>query len=209
MSHYPPHYHAETDETRLFDAIDAIRHATLLVPSAAGLQVAFTPFLLDRERRVLRGHVARRNPQAELFDGRAVDVIFHGPHAYISPRLNDNDDVPTWNYVNVHVTGVATRFDEDDVKWAFLRDMIRVMEGGNAQPYLDFYTDTLKKKLSGIVGVEIGIDRLQGRFKLGRNDPPDLQVKTFAMLRSETPPSLKAWLETLAPDARDLQQFRT
>ena len=71
--------------------------------------VAFTPFLLNRERRVLRGHIAERNPQTELLDGRDVDVIFHGPHAYISPQLNDNDDVPTWNYVNVHVTGKAMR----------------------------------------------------------------------------------------------------
>ncbi|HEX6930473.1 MAG TPA: FMN-binding negative transcriptional regulator, partial [Gammaproteobacteria bacterium] len=143
MSNYPPHYHTETDEQRIFDAIDAIRHATLLVPSPDGLQVAFTPFLLDRERRVLRGHVARRNPQAELFDGRGVDVIFHGPHAYISPRLNDNEDVPTWNYVNVHVSGPATRFDTDEMKWQFLCEMIAVMEKGNTRSYLNFYADTL------------------------------------------------------------------
>jgi transcriptional regulator len=201
MSHYPPRHHTETDETRILDAIDAIRHATLLVPSSAGLQVAFTPFLLDRERRVLRGHVARRNPQSELFDGRTVDAVFHGPHAYISPRLNDNADVPTWNYVNVHVTGPATLFDDAEEKWQFLCDMVRVMEKDNTQAYLDFYTDTLKKKLIGIVGVEIGIEKIQGRFKLGRNDPPGLQEKTFAALISETPPSLKSWLETLAPAA--------
>lgn len=200
MSHYPPHYHTEMDEARIFDAIDAIRHATLLVPSPDGLKVAFTPFLLDRERRVLRGHIARRNPQAELLDGRTVDVVFHGPHAYISPRLNDNDDVPTWNYVNVHVTGQATRVDDGDATWTLLCDLVRAMEGDNTQAYLDFYTDTLKKKQSGIVGVEIGIEKLQGRFKLGRNDPVELQMKTFAALRSETPPSLKSWLETLAPE---------
>jgi len=196
---YPPHYHTETDETRVFDAIDAIRHATLLVPSTNGLQVAFTPFLLDRERRVLRGHVAKRNPQSELFDGRNVDAIFHGPHAYISPKLNDNDDVPTWNYVNVHVTGPVIRIDGDDRKWQFLQDIVQVMEKDNTAAYFASQESRLRKMLSGITVMEIGIGKLQGRFKLGRNDPLELQKKTFAALRSETPASLDDWLQALAP----------
>lgn len=196
---YPPPYHTETDEENIFTAIDAIRHATLLVPSHTGLQVAFTPFLLDRERRVLRGHVAKRNPQSALFDGRTVDVIFHGPHAYISPQLNDNDDVPTWNYVNVHVTGTATRIDGDDNKWQFLLEMVRVMEKDNAQAYFASQGARLRQLLPGIVVLEIGIDAMRGRFKLGRNDPAELQHKTFAALQAETPPSLQTWLQTLAP----------
>lgn len=200
---YPPPYHTETDENRVFDAIDAIRHATVLLVDGEETHVAFTPFLLDRERRVLRGHIARRNPQASLLDGRRADVIFHGPHAYISPRLNDNDDVPTWNYVNVHVHGKVSGIDEADAKWQLLCELVQAMEGDNAPAYFDFYADTLKKKLNGIVGVEIGIDRCVGRFKLGRNDPLGLQRKTFAVLRGETPPSLRGWLEELAPAAGD------
>lgn len=201
MSAYPPSYHTETDEGRVFDAIDAIQHATLLVPSDNGLQVAFTPLLLDRERRVLRGHVAKRNPQSELFDRRMVDVIFHGPHTYISPQLNNNDDVPTWNYVNVHVTGRAQRIDGDENKWQFLQDVVGVMEKDNAGAYFASQEARLRKLLPGIVLLEIGIEKLTGRFKLGRNDPADLQHKTFAALTADTPPSLQTWLQTLAPSA--------
>lgn len=197
---YPPSYHTETDDARVFDAIDAIRQATLLVPAVdAGLHAAFTPFLLDRERRVLRGHVARRNPQAGLFDGRTVDVIFHGPHAYISPQLNDNDDVPTWNYVNVHVAGPAMRIEGDASKWHFLCDLVRVMEKDNADGYLAAQEPVLRRLLDGIVAFEVGIEKILGRFKLGRNDPPGLQERTFRALQSETPPSLQDWLRTLAP----------
>lgn len=196
---YPPPYHTETGEARLFAAIDAIRQATLLVPSDGGLLVAFTPFLLDRKRRVLRGHVARRNPQADLFDGREVEVIFHGPHAYISPQLNGNDDVPTWNYVNVHVTGRAVRVEDEAKTWQFLCDMIRAMEKGNTAAYLASQERKLRKLLNGIVALEVTLDRLRGRFKLGRNDPEPLQERTFQALRAETPPSLRAWLDTLAP----------
>ncbi|HEX6928524.1 MAG TPA: FMN-binding negative transcriptional regulator [Gammaproteobacteria bacterium] len=198
-ANYPPAYHTETDEARVYAAIEAIRHATLLVPSESGLAVAFTPFLLDRERRVLRGHVARRNPQSQLFDGRSVDAIFHGPHAYISPQLNDNDDVPTWNYVNVHVRGSATGIDDEARKWAVLVDLVQVMEKDNAAAYLHGQERRLRALLPGIVAVEIAIEKLQGRFKLGRNDPRELQAKTFSALQAETPPSLRDWLETLAP----------
>lgn len=196
---YPPPYHTESDEARVFDAIDAIRHATLLVQAGDDLLTSFTPFLLDRKRRVLRGHVARRNPQSDLFDGRKVDVVFHGPHAYISPQLNDNDDVPTWNYVNVHVTGTVVRIDDDAGKWKFLEDIVAVMERENTANYLASQEPRLRKMLSGITAMEVSLEKLQGRFKLGRNDPLELQEKTFAALQAETPPSLRPWLETLSP----------
>lgn len=199
MNRYPPDYHNETDESRLYAAINAIQHATLLVPGADGPLVSFTPFFPDRERRVLQGHVASHNPQAENLDGAHVDIIFHGPHAYISPLLNGNDDVPTWNYVNVHVTGIAKVIDDADQKWRMMRDFVAIMEGDNAAAYLDNYETRLRPMLRAIVVFEVNIEKLAGRFKLGRNDPSELQQKTFARLREETPPSLQAWLEELAP----------
>lgn len=196
---YPPPYHTETDAARLFDAIDAIRHATLLVPGEDGLLVSFTPFLPDRQRRVLLGHVAARNPQAAQLDAATVDVIFHGPHAYISPALNDNDDVPTWNYVNVHVRGSARVIRDPQACWQAMCRFVETMEGENASTYLAGYEGRLKPMMRAITVFELDIERLGGRFKLGRNDPPGLQEKTFDALRAETPPSLLAWLETLAP----------
>lgn len=198
---YPPRYHLELDENILFDAIEALRHATLVVMADNRNLVSFTPFLLDRERRVLRGHIARRNPQADCLDGRRVDAIFHGPHAYISPRLNGNDDVPTWNYVNVHVAGRAQAITDEARSWQLLRDMIETFEGANTDAYLAGYGDRLRRLLPGIQAFEIAIDETNGRFKLGRNDPPNLQQRTFEALRAETPPSLRAWLETLAPSS--------
>lgn len=199
MSNYPPVYHTEPDEQRIFDAIDAIMHATLLVPSAEGLQVSFTPFLLDRARRVLRGHVARRNPQADAMNLRRVDVIFHGPHAYISPQVSGNDEVPTWNYLNVHVTGTASRIEDDAARWQFLVDLVHVLEGANADAYLAAKQTRLRKLLAGIAVFEVAIEKLQGRFKLGRNDTLPVQQKAFAALQRETPPSLRKWLDALAP----------
>jgi transcriptional regulator len=201
MSNYPPPYHTETDERRLLDAIDAIQHATLIVPGDHGLDVSFTPLLLDRERRVLRGHVAGRNPQSANLDGVKMDAIFHGPHTYISPKLNDQEDVPTWNYVNVHVTGTTRLIEGDDAKWRMMLNFVQFFEGDNTEAYLQHYSARLKPMLRAITCFELTLDRIVGRFKLGRNDPPELQQKTFAALRAETSPSLRDWLETLAPSA--------
>lgn len=199
MSNYPPAYHTETNEQRLFAAIDAIQHATLLVPGEDGPLVSFTPFFLDRERRVLKGHVAARNPQTENLDGARVDIIFHGPHVYISPLLNNNDDVPTWNYINVHVTGRVNVIDDTDHKWRMMQEFVATMEGDNAASYLAGYEARLRSMLQAIVVFEVQVEKLAGRFKLGRNDAPELQQKTFAKLREQTPASLRAWLEELAP----------
>ena len=199
MASYPPGYHTQNDEAVLFDAIEAIRHATLLVSHQGRNLVAFTPFLLDRERRVLRGHVSHDNPQAAAMDQHPVDVIFHGPHAYISPQLNGNSGVPTWNYVNVHVHGKARVIDDEETAWNMLRELTAVFEGANAAAFLAAEEDALRRMLPGIRVVEIGMDEINGRFKISRNKPPELQRRAFEALRAETPPSLRDWMEILAP----------
>ncbi|MDX1444020.1 MAG: FMN-binding negative transcriptional regulator [Gammaproteobacteria bacterium] len=199
MSSYPPTYHTETDEQVLFAAIEAIQHATLVVPGIDGPDISFTPLLLDRQRRLLRGHVAGRNPQSDSLDGEMIDAVFHGPHTYISPQLNNLDDVPTWNYINVHVRGKVSLLDDEVDKWSMMQEFVHVFEGDNAEKYLEHYSARLKPMLKAITCFEMTLDKVVGRFKLGRNDSPELQQKTFTVLRGETPPSLRGWLETLAP----------
>ncbi len=65
---------------------------------------------------IVRGHLARANPQAKVLDGASALVVFDGPHAYISPRHYDaTESVPTWNYVTVHATGSARTLPSEDV----------------------------------------------------------------------------------------------
>ncbi|MDX1444490.1 MAG: FMN-binding negative transcriptional regulator, partial [Gammaproteobacteria bacterium] len=134
---YPPTRHTETDEARIFDAIEAIVQGTLIVREGQGdndkLHFSYLPFLLDREARQLIGHIAKVNPQHELMNGEMVDVVFHGPHAYISPSLFENKKVPTWNYVNVEVRGRAQVTHDRDDKLAIIHSLTEKMEG-DAQP---------------------------------------------------------------------------
>ena len=145
-----------------------------------GLSVDHMPFLIDATTGplgTLRAHVARANPlwRATLADVDAV-AIFQGPDHYISPswyatKKETGKVVPTWNYAVVHAYG-RPRFVDDE---AWLREHLNHLthhhEGKRETPWMvsDAPDEYLSRLLGAIVGVEIPIGRLSGKWKLGQN----------------------------------------
>src|SRR5258707_14422155 len=139
--------------------------ATLV--SSDGQQLVATHLLVDFEHRaderlVLNGHMARANPHWRTLEtGREVMTIFAGPHTYISPRWYNHTNVPTWNYMAVHVYGRPRVIGEKAELFALLKRLVDKHEGGSGgeRPYrledppADF-ADTQKK---AIVGFQIEI----------------------------------------------------
>lgn len=183
---YPPQAHRETDREALFAAIEAIVQATVLLPAADGLLTTYAPLLLDRARGAqgtLRGHMAAVNPQAALLDGATVHVIFHGPHAYISPRLYGMRQVPTWNYLNVNVRGIARVLRGRAAVHALVRQLAEYMDGAETADAFPIEDDKVARLLDHIVGFEIDITQLEGRFKISRNkSAADLYTARRALL---------------------------
>ena len=146
----------------------------ILVSNSDGAPFATHIPVLASERGdqvVLTGHVAKANPHWKLLqqDQEAL-IIFHGPHAYISPSLYaSRESVPTWNYAAVHVYGRATVFSEAARLREILIEMLQVFD----TPYLDQWDGLREEYRSGmlkhIVGFEIAVDRLEGKFKLSQN----------------------------------------
>jgi transcriptional regulator len=144
---------------------------------AAEMIASQIPFLVERRANgmLLQGHIARPNPQAaDLDDGAEVLAIFPGPHAYISPSWYEaGPAVPTWNYASVHAYGTARAIR--DPEW--LRDMLERLsarhEAREAAPWRmrDLPQAYLEAMLRGIIGIEIEISRLEGKFKLSQNRP--------------------------------------
>lgn len=119
----------------------------------------------------LRTHVARANPQWQHIDEAEVLVVFHGAHAYISPRWYRSElMVPTWNYDAVHAYGRA-RFVDDAGLHGILEQLVAQYEGGRVTPWtLDSLPADFVQKLRGaIVGIEIEITRLEGKSKMSQN----------------------------------------
>ncbi|MBL8825846.1 MAG: FMN-binding negative transcriptional regulator [Planctomycetaceae bacterium] len=168
---YVPASFAVDDPDRLFAFLHKYPFATLVTAAGDELFASHLPLLVDRdggEHGTLRGHVARANPHWQAFDGQArALVIFHGPHAYVSPQWYvKRPAVPTWNYAAVHVYGVPRVIAEPERVSQLLVDLNQRFDHGPG----DTLSDELRQSLeAAIVGFELTIDRWEGKFKLGQN----------------------------------------
>jgi transcriptional regulator len=171
---YIPKAHRVEDRQFLHDFMDEFSFVDL-VTATPDLHITHIPVWLDRQAGrygTIHGHLSRQNPQSKTFDGRRQGVIvFRGPHGYISPTWYAKTDVvPTWNFAVVHATGklrpVTDRKDLHDL----LARLIRKFETYEGTGY-DFskIADSYKYGLmAGIIGFEMEIELLEGKFKLGQ-----------------------------------------
>lgn len=174
----PPHFRVE-DRGELVAFMREHAFATLVSSGDAGLHVSHVPLLVDAEGEAirLRGHVARGNAQWEALEGaRHVVAIFQGPHAYVSPTwYATHPSVPTWNYAVVHAHGSARLLDEAELH-EVVHELSAKYEAGNSPPWKmselpAAYTSSM---LAMIVGFEIEVARLDGKFKLSQNRPVEI-----------------------------------
>jgi transcriptional regulator len=167
----------------------------LITAGPGGLQANHVPFLVDAdgpERGTLRAHLARANPQLdELAAVAECMVVFQGPQTYISPSLyptkhEHGKAVPTWNYITVHAWG-RPRVSDDPV-WLRrqIEDLTAHKEETNAAPWKvsDAPESYVASQIKGIVGVEIAIARIEGKWKVSQNRPAVDQAGVVAGLRS-------------------------
>jgi len=179
---YLPEHFAETRAHELHRLIDEHPLGALVVAGPNGLDANHVPFLLDPEageRGVLLAHVARANPLwREVRDGDEALVIFRGAEAYVSPNWYPSKHethrlVPTWNYRVVHVHGrLRIRDDERFVRGVVARLTRRhEARAGSPKPWrmTDSAPGFIDGMLAAIVGIEIGIDRIVGKWKLSQN----------------------------------------
>jgi len=171
---YIPEHFAEHSLARLRALVNTHNFGTLVSANGGEIQFSHLPFLLDAEGRVLRAHMARANPHWQtLATERDAMVIFCGPHHYISPAwYGSHPSVPTWNYAVVHVQGRPTLIENRERLKALVQELVIRHEAPSPDPWkMDLPPDFLDRMLSGIVGFEIEITRMEGKFKLSQNRP--------------------------------------
>ncbi len=161
----------------------------ILVSAAEGSPFATHIPVLSSEaegRILLRAHVARANPHWKMLEGgRETLVIFHGPHAYISPRLYESrQSVPTWNYAAVHAYGHARLFDHAEALTEVLLETIRAFEPAYLEQWRELNEKFRATMLSEIVGFEISVERLEAKFKLSQNRPRSDQARVIQSLET-------------------------
>lgn len=162
--------------------------ATLISQGGSDLVASHLPLLLDRDAMPfgrLTGHMAKPNLQSQCADRERVLIIFHGPHAYISPTWFDAQNVvPTWNYVTVHAYGGLKTIDDPERLNEVIRATVEHSESKILQPWSIHASDTafIEKLMGGIVGFEIQIDRLEGKWKLNQNHPAERRERAICGL---------------------------
>ncbi len=175
------------DRDTLFDFIERHGFATLVTDMDGSPFASHVPLLLDRENNLLLGHVARGNPHWNVFGSAAESLaIFSGPHAYISPSWYATAPaVPTWNYAAVHVYGVP-RLLSAERTYEVVDMTVQKYEGSRPVPWPnEMPVEFRQKLLAGIVGFEMPITRVEGKFKLGQNRSAADQAGMLAGLRGD------------------------
>ena len=183
---YTPEHFKQTNPARIAALIEA-HPLGMLVTAPEG--VPFTshlPFIFERpagSQGKLLGHMARANPQWLHFStGREVLAIFHGPHAYVSPSWYSSAGVPTWNYAVIHAWPPQIIEDESELE-ALLEQLTHVHESHMPNPWKpDLTGERRARLLNMIVGFEIEVTDIQGKFKLSQNRPLEDQQNVVEKL---------------------------
>ncbi len=128
------------------------------------------PLILEPEKSILSGHISKENPQASsLQNGEEVLVIFNGPHTYISSSWYDHENVPTWNYIAVHVYGNIKILNYEETLES-LQKLVDKYEAKQENPVrLENLSDKTMRQAKGIVAFEIQITSIQAQKKLSQN----------------------------------------
>lgn len=177
---YVPAHFAENRTEILHDLIEKNPLGILVTNGAGGLDANHIPFELDKGRGslgALNCHVARANPiWQDITAGDEVLVVFRAAHGYISPgwypsKHEFKKQVPSWNYLVVHAYGRATIHDDEIFVRGLVARLTRTHETKQAKPWkmTDSPKDFIDTMLTKIVGINIDITRLIGKFKLSQN----------------------------------------
>lgn len=176
---YSPQYAVQNDPEASKEVIRQNSFATIVYENNA----LHLPLLLEGNKLI--GHMAKANKAWEALNGTYALFIFHGPHNYISPTFYGTEgNVPTWNYISVHVRGkVQIREDE-----AFLKRAILELSK-KYDPTFDIEKniEVNKKLFSAIVGIEVEIEDIFGKFKLAQSKPESERQNVINALEDLNP----------------------
>ncbi|MBA6153706.1 FMN-binding negative transcriptional regulator [Gelidibacter maritimus] len=180
MTNYPPQHHQDDNHEHMIEVIKTYPLATLISVRENQPLVSHLPLIYSEGKLI--GHLDKNNPQAELLkDENDVTVIFSGPQCYISPSIYSTTQLPTWNYIMVHLKGTVKEIiDPLAIKQSMI-DMTSFLEAPEHNYTLELDNPRMAQFISYVRGFEIDITHWEGKFKLSQ----DKQPKDMVSARNE------------------------
>ncbi|WP_298903654.1 FMN-binding negative transcriptional regulator [uncultured Psychroserpens sp.] len=165
---YPPKYHQDNDQNHLIEVIKTYPLATVI--SVENNQPLITHLPLIFKNGKLVGHIDVYNPQANLLkNGNEVTLLFSGPECYISPSVYGTTQLPTWNYIKVHLKGHVDAIESKEALKQSLISMTEFLEAPDYKYVLEPDNPRLDRNLDYIKMFEISITHWEGKFKLSQD----------------------------------------
>lgn len=170
---YIPDLYKNENQADIQNFIHQNGFAILVNQTNGKLWATHIPLVLevnDKGNQILVGHLSKANPQAECFKSNAeVLAIFSGAHSYISSSWYDHENVPTWNYLAVHVYGKVTLYNHEQAVHS-LKKLVDKYEAKSEQPVrVENLTEKTMREARGIIAFEIEITSIEAQKKLSQN----------------------------------------
>ena len=165
---YPPKHHQDYDKSHMIEVIKTYPLATLISVKDNAPLITHLPLVYENNRLI--GHIDIFNPQAKLLrDNHPVTIIFTGPQCYISPTVYTTTQLPTWNYIKVHLKGTVTGIESKEALKQSLITMTEFLEAPDHKYILEPDNPRLDANLNYIEMFEIDITSWEGKFKLSQD----------------------------------------
>ena len=191
---YPPKHHLDDDQNHMIEVIKTYPLATVI--SVINNEPLITHLPLIFENGKLIGHIDIYNPQAKLLkDNNEVTLIFSGPECYISPSVYSTTQLPTWNYIKVHLKGNVKAIESKAELKQSLITMTEFLEAPDHKYVLEPDNPRLDRNLNYIDMFEITITEWEGKFKLSQDKKPKDTESARAELIKANQESIKQFLD--------------
>jgi transcriptional regulator len=166
-----PKLYREEDRTRIIEFLKGNGFPALVSHDGEKLVATHLPVELlegaDGSLTIL-GHMSRANPQWKSFGEQEVLLIFHGAHTYISPRWYNHVNVPTWNYMNIHVYGKVRMLEGQELH-DLLSQLVQKHEANTGYSMEGLPAEMVAKEIKGVAGFALEVTRIDAGFKLSQN----------------------------------------
>ncbi|MGB3608279.1 MAG: FMN-binding negative transcriptional regulator [Psychroserpens sp.] len=191
---YPPKQHQDGNLRHINEVIQTYPLATLVSVENNTPYISHLPLILEDKRLI--GHIDIYNPQAALLkDYRDVTILFSGPECYISPSIYSTTQLPTWNYIKVHLKGTVKAIESKTALKQSLITMTEFLEQPDHKYILEPDNPRLDKNLEYIKMFEISITHWEGKFKLSQDKKPsDIKRARTELIRANQE-SIKQFLD--------------
>ena len=179
-----PKLYREEDKKKIFDFIKGNGFPAFVTHDDEKIVATHLPVeVIENEdgSMTILGHMSRANPQWKTIGDQEALLIFQGPHTYISPRWYDHVNVPTWNYMMVHVYG-KVRMVEGDELYALLSGLVKKHEVDTDYSLESLSQDFVQKEMKGVAGFEFTVTRIDAGYKLSQNRNEESHANIVAEL---------------------------